>query len=76
MARQLTAFLPSNYSLAEEDEGVPTAKRQGKQRILLLENINLDAADFLKKAGFEVGLKTTETRESLTPGRPRHQGVL
>jgi len=76
MARQLTAFLPSNYSLAEEDEGVATPKRQGKQRILLLENINLDAADFLKKSGFEVRRAGLLRSRALTAGRPRHQGVL
>lgn len=55
LARQLTAFLPPDYPLAEEPEGVATPKRQGKQKILLLENINLDAANTLKQQGFEVG---------------------
>jgi hypothetical protein len=52
----LTAFLPPDYPLAEEPEGAATPKRQGKQKILLLENINLDAANYLKQAGFEVSL--------------------
>ncbi|KAK1923061.1 putative d-3-phosphoglycerate dehydrogenase 2 [Papiliotrema laurentii] len=54
IARTLTAFLPPDYPLAEEPEGAATPKRQGKQKILLLENINLDAANYLKQAGFEV----------------------
>jgi D-3-phosphoglycerate dehydrogenase len=55
-ARQLTAFLPNTYPLAEQDEnGEAKAKRHGKLRILLLENINVDASDFLKKQGYEVG---------------------
>lgn len=54
-ARQLTAFLPNTYPLAEQDEnGEAKAKRHGKLRILLLENINVDASDFLKKQGYEV----------------------
>lgn len=52
IARQLTAFLPSAYPVAEESE--TAEKRQGKTKILLLENINLDAATYLKNQGFEV----------------------
>lgn len=52
IARQLTAFFPADYPLHEEN-GVGQ-KRQGKQRILLLENINVDAAEYLKKSGFDV----------------------
>jgi len=55
IARQLTAFLPPDYPLAETEEGAATPKRQGRQRILLLENINQDAAESLKQSGFEVG---------------------
>lgn len=56
-ARQLTAFLPNTYPVAEQDEnGEAKAKRHGKLRIMLLENINVDAADFLKKQGYEVSL--------------------
>ena len=58
IARQLTAFLPADYPVAEEDAGVANGKRQGKIRVLLLENINLDAAEFLKKSGYEVGSRT------------------
>ena len=54
IARQLTAFLPPEYPLAEEGEAHSALKRQGKQKILLLENINLDAAKYLKEQGFEV----------------------
>lgn len=56
-ARQLTAFLPNTYPVAEQDEnGEAKAKRHGKLRIMLLENINVDAADYLKKQGYEVSL--------------------
>lgn len=55
IARQLTAFLPPDYPIREENEGSQTpSHRQGKVRLLLVENINLDAAEFLKKAGYEV----------------------
>lgn len=56
IARQLTAFLPADYPLREEESERPNtpSKRQGKTRMLLLENINLDAAEFLKKSGYEV----------------------
>ncbi|EJT47887.1 d-3-phosphoglycerate dehydrogenase 2 [Trichosporon asahii var. asahii CBS 8904] len=53
-ARQLTAFLPPTYPIPEGDEGTATPTRQGKVRILLLENINIDAANFLKAQGYEV----------------------
>ena len=54
-ARQLTAFLPNTYPIGEQDEDAEAkAKRHGKLRILLLENINVDASDFLKKQGYEV----------------------
>ncbi|WVO17460.1 phosphoglycerate dehydrogenase [Cryptococcus depauperatus] len=49
IARQLTAFLPSDYPTEQGHE-----KRQSKARILLLENINVDAADYLKQQGYEV----------------------
>jgi D-3-phosphoglycerate dehydrogenase len=55
IARQLTAFLPPDYPINEENERSESpSRRQGKVRLLLVENINLDAADFLKKAGYEV----------------------
>lgn len=63
VARQLTNFLPPTYPLAEEDESEgpngPSGlnKRQGKTKILLLENINLEAAEFLRRSGYEVGLR-------------------
>ena len=54
-ARQLTAFLPNTYPIGEQDEDAEAkAKRHGKLKILLLENINVDASDFLKKQGYEV----------------------
>ena len=52
IARQLTAFFPADYPLNEENGA--GQRRQGKQRILLLENINQDAAEYLKKSGFDV----------------------
>lgn len=52
IARQLTAFLPPDYPTQENHE-----KRQGKTKILLLENINLDAADYLKSQGYEVSIQ-------------------
>lgn len=64
-ARQLTAFLPNTYPVAEQDEnGEAKAKRHGKLRILLLENINSDAAEFLKKQGYEVGWIRSSIRKS------------
>lgn len=51
IARQLTAFLPPDYPTQEGHE-----KRQGKTKVLLLENINLDAADYLKSQGYEVSI--------------------
>lgn len=52
----MTAFLPNTYPIGEQDEDAEAkAKRHGKLRILLLENINVDASDFLKKQGYEVG---------------------
>ncbi|KAK4687704.1 hypothetical protein P7C73_g2410, partial [Tremellales sp. Uapishka_1] len=53
IVRQLQAFLPPAYPLAEESEE-DAGKRHGKIKVLLLENINVDAANFLKKAGYEV----------------------
>ena len=54
-ARQLTAFLPSAYPLSENPmANGESARRQGKTKILLLENINMDAAQFLKDQGYEV----------------------
>ena len=56
IARQLTAFLPADYPLAEESpNGEAHGKRQGKLKVLLLENINVDAANYLKASGFQVG---------------------
>jgi len=39
----------------EEANGEPNGKRQGKLKVLLLENVNVDAANYLKSFGFEVG---------------------
>ena len=51
----MTAFLPNTYPIGEQDEDAEAkAKRHGKLKILLLENINVDASDFLKKQGYEV----------------------
>lgn len=52
-ARQLHAFLPAAFPAFDEEEGVSTP-RAGKIKILLLENISLEAANFLKNAGYEV----------------------
>lgn len=53
IARQLTAFLPPDYPTEEDHE-----KRQGKTKVLLLENVNLDAAEYLKSQGYEVSIQT------------------
>lgn len=52
IARQLTAFLPPDYPTEEDHE-----KRQGKTKVLLLENVNLDAAEYLKNQGYEVSIQ-------------------
>lgn len=52
-ARQLQAFLPSAFPVDENEEGSATP-RTGKMRVLLLENVSADAAQFLKNAGYEV----------------------
>jgi D-3-phosphoglycerate dehydrogenase len=52
-ARQLQAFLPAAFPAFPEEEGTATP-RTGKIKILLLENISLEAAQFLKNAGYEV----------------------
>ncbi|WVW80936.1 phosphoglycerate dehydrogenase [Kwoniella bestiolae CBS 10118] len=71
MARQLTAFLPVTYPLEEEPE-----KRQGKTKVLLLENINLDAAQFLKDQGFEVDHVTKAwSEEELISKLPHYQAI-
>jgi D-3-phosphoglycerate dehydrogenase len=67
IARQLTAFLPPDFPLQEEpSEGdvTPGKRRKGKMRILLLENINVDAADFLKASGFEVSCVERDIEKS------------
>lgn len=89
-ARQLTAFLPNTYPIGEQDEDAEAkAKRHGKLRILLLENINVDASDFLKKQGYEVSPAEMETETKpmslsmpfnlaelvLSPGRLPDSGV-
>lgn len=69
-ARQLTAFLPNTYPVAEQDEDEEAkAKRHGKLKILLLENINVDASDFLKKQGYEVGLLASRMDMKMDSGR-------
>ncbi|WWC65138.1 phosphoglycerate dehydrogenase [Kwoniella dejecticola CBS 10117] len=71
MARQLTAFLPKTYPLEEEPE-----KRQGTTKVLLLENINLDAAEFLKNQGFEVDHVTKAwSEEELISKLPAYQAI-
>jgi hypothetical protein len=40
--------------VAEENESSREGRRQGKVKVLLLENINMDAAEYLKKSGYEV----------------------
>ncbi|ORY29619.1 hypothetical protein BCR39DRAFT_531217 [Naematelia encephala] len=79
IARQLTAFLPADYpvTVAEEDAGGDTrGKRHGKIRILLLENINLDAAESLKSNGFEVDHYTKAwSEEELVSKLPNYQAV-
>jgi len=53
--------LPNTYPIGEQDEDAEAkAKRHGKLRILLLENINVDASDFLKKQGYEVSYISIE----------------
>ncbi|CAK9786574.1 putative d-3-phosphoglycerate dehydrogenase 2 [Cutaneotrichosporon oleaginosum] len=52
-ARQLQAFLPAAFPAFPEEEGTATP-RTGKIKILLLENISIEAAQFLKNAGYEV----------------------
>ncbi|BEI79613.1 hypothetical protein CcaverHIS002_0101420 [Cutaneotrichosporon cavernicola] len=56
-ARQLHAFLPATFPAFPEEEGTATP-RAGKIKILLLENISLEAAQFLKNAGYEVDHST------------------
>lgn len=52
-ARHLQAFLPAAFPVPAEHEGTATP-RTGTIKVLLLENISLEAAAFLKKAGYEV----------------------
>ncbi|RXK40659.1 phosphoglycerate dehydrogenase [Tremella mesenterica] len=76
IARQLTAFLPPAYPLAEEPQAHEGGKRQGKITILLLENINLEAADFLKKAGYEVDhLTKALSEEELITKLPQYDAI-
>jgi D-3-phosphoglycerate dehydrogenase len=75
----LTAFLPPDYPLAEESgSGDQAKKRQGVQKILLLENINNDAANYLKDAGFEVSSWSTcwTVTADDQSGRPSHESLL
>ncbi|KAI9633585.1 uncharacterized protein MKK02DRAFT_38243 [Dioszegia hungarica] len=78
IARQLTAFLPADYPLREEESERPNtpSKRQGKTRMLLLENINLDAAEFLKKSGYEVDhVVKAWSEEELIKGLTKYDAV-
>lgn len=68
-ARQLHAFLPAAFPAFPEEEGTATP-RTGKIKILLLENISLEAAQFLKNAGYEVSRKGVATT-----GRCRNWGA-
>ncbi|OXH41221.1 phosphoglycerate dehydrogenase [Cryptococcus neoformans] len=71
IARQLTAFLPPDYPTQEGHE-----KRQGKTKVLLLENINLDAADYLKSQGYEVDHVTKAyTEEELIAKLPNYHAI-
>lgn len=67
-ARQLTAFLPPTFPATAEEEatGVEGAggKRAGQVRILLLENISADAAQFLRDQGYHVDMVTKAYSES------------
>lgn len=72
-ARQLTAFLPSTYPLNEESE---ENKKHGTIKVLLLENINVDAAEFLKKQGYEVDYQTRAfSEEELLQKLPEYHAV-
>ncbi|WOO78805.1 D-3-phosphoglycerate dehydrogenase 2 [Vanrija pseudolonga] len=62
--RTLHAYLPNSFPVPEEDEGVATPTRQGKVKLLLVENISLDAANFLKKQGYEVDHLTKALSEA------------
>ncbi|RSH85204.1 D-3-phosphoglycerate dehydrogenase 2 [Saitozyma podzolica] len=80
IARQLTAFLPADYPLDEEPEhegpNGGSAKKQGKVKVLLLENINLDAANFLKNAGYEVDhVSKAYSEEELLQKLPNYQAI-
>ncbi|KGB75319.1 phosphoglycerate dehydrogenase [Cryptococcus deuterogattii 99/473] len=71
IARQLTAFLPPDYPTEEDHE-----KRQGKTKVLLLENVNLDAAEYLKSQGYEVDHVTRAyTEEELIAKLPNYRAV-
>lgn len=52
-ARTLQAFLPTGFPVPLEEEGTATP-RTGVIKVLLLENISLEAANFLKNAGYQV----------------------
>ena len=74
-ARQLTAFLPPTYPISEESEGAHE-RRTGQIRILLLENINLDAAEYLRKSGYEVDHVTKAyTEDELIKNLPKYDAV-
>jgi D-3-phosphoglycerate dehydrogenase len=62
--------LPNTYPIGEQDEDAEAkAKRHGKLKILLLENINVDASDFLKKQGYEVSRARAQLDEIRADGR-------
>jgi len=50
----LTAFLPSAYPI-EDGAQAGENRRQGKMKVLLLENVDMAAANFMKEQGYEVG---------------------
>ncbi|GMK54434.1 hypothetical protein CspeluHIS016_0110200 [Cutaneotrichosporon spelunceum] len=74
-ARQLQAFLPATFPAFPEEEGTATP-RAGKIKILLLENISLEAAQFLKNAGYEVDHFTKAfSEQELLDKLPAYHGV-
>lgn len=57
IVRQLTAFLPAAFpasGTASEQDG----KRHGTVKILLLENISQDAAQYLRNQGYQVSARS------------------
>ncbi|KAJ9123397.1 hypothetical protein QFC22_001599 [Naganishia vaughanmartiniae] len=75
IVRQLTAFLPPAFpasgSVAEQD-----GKKHGNVKVLLLENISQDAAQYLRNQGYEVDHFTKAFSEAeLLEKLPNYQAV-